>query len=412
METLNLKDLKLTANESKDIIKFIAKKRNTTSKKMLETINQNQKRRINKKLTEKQQKLTETQQKLIETQQKIIETQQKLKKITKITPKKYHKLTEKYHKLTEKQQKIIKSQKSQQKIIKSQKLPQKNQIVSQEKLIKSQQKLTKSKELIKPIKTKPQQPSPKRIDDIRKKLNELKYNFPGIEFNKIRKNLYNLKNKNKLSKKSSKYLNELNKKIINLDKHEDFIGLENVKDLYSILDYKPVLIRGGFNNNYLEYGSDGNNSLSFMGYLNLIKPYLEDLINDKKNKGEWKLQLTAQISFVSLKPGSDETCLMHTRSVTMEFMSGSETEETIESLYRYLLQNYYDNLQEKMRGSDFVFNGINYFYYDFNRVSISKGGSYIESPKWLKDKKSTVNQKNNDCKCFQYATTLALILIK
>ena len=38
------------------------------------------------------------------------------------------------------------------------------------------------------------------------------------------KNLYNLKNKNKLSKKSSKYLNELNKKIINLDKHEDFIG--------------------------------------------------------------------------------------------------------------------------------------------------------------------------------------------
>ena len=229
METLNLKDLKLTANESKDIIKFIAKKRSTTTKKILETINQNQKRRINKKLTEKQQKLTETQQKLIEIQQKIIETQQKLKNITKITPKKYHKLTEK-------QQKKIKSQKSQQKIIKSQKLPQKRQIVLQIKLIKSQQKLIKSKELIKPVKTKPQQPSPKRIDDIRKKLNELKHNFSRIEFNKIRKNLYNLKNKNKLSKKSIKYLNELNKKIINLNEHEDFIGLENVKDLYSILD--------------------------------------------------------------------------------------------------------------------------------------------------------------------------------
>ena len=61
METLNLKDLKdlkLTANESKDIIKLIAKKRSTTTKKILETINQNQKRRINKKLTETQQKLT------------------------------------------------------------------------------------------------------------------------------------------------------------------------------------------------------------------------------------------------------------------------------------------------------------------------------------------------------------------
>ena len=68
MKTLNLRDLKLTANEyNQDIIKLTGKKRSTT-KTILESINQNQKRRINKKLTEKQQKLTETQQKLIETQ--------------------------------------------------------------------------------------------------------------------------------------------------------------------------------------------------------------------------------------------------------------------------------------------------------------------------------------------------------
>ena len=158
----------------------------------------------------------------------------------------------------------------------------------------------------------------------------------------------------------------------------------------------------------MKYGSEGSNSLSFTEYLDLIKPYLEDLINEKKNKGEWKLQLTARISFVSLKPDSDEMRLMHTRSNSAEFMNVSETEEIIESLYRSLLQNYNDNLQEKMRGSNFVFNGINYFFYNFNRVSISKGGSYIESPKWLKDKISTINQKNNDNKCFQYATTLAL----
>ena len=79
----------------------------------------------------------------------------------------------------------------------------------------------------------------------------------------------------------------MNKKIINLNKYEDFIGLENVKDFYSILDYKPILIKTAFNNNYLEYGSEGSNSLSFTEYLNLIKPYLEELINEKKNKGEW-----------------------------------------------------------------------------------------------------------------------------
>ena len=64
-----------------------------------------------------------------------------------------------------------------------------------------------------------------------------------------------------------------------------------------------------------------------------------------------------------------------------------------------------------MKGSDFIFNGINYLYYDLNRITISKGGSYIESPKWLKDKKCCINQKNNDNKCFQYAATLALIVL-
>ena len=45
-----------------------------------------------------------------------------------------------------------------------------------------------------------------------------------------------------------------------------------------------------------------------------------------------------------------------------------------------------------------------------NKTSINRGGSYIDSPKWLKDKKSTINPKNNDDKYFQYAVTLALNL--
>ena len=99
---------------------------------------------------------------------------------------------------------------------------------------------------------------------------------------------------------------------------------------------------------------------------------------------------------------------MFTRSTPEEFRIGSETEEVAEKLIMSILQKYQDNLQNKMKGSDFIFNGINYLYYDLNRITISKVGSYIESPKWLKDKKCTVNQKNNDNKCFQYAATLVL----
>ena len=53
-----------------------------------------------------------------------------------------------------------------------------------------------------------------------------------------------------------------------------------------------------------------------------------------------------------------------------------------------------------------------FLYYDFNKTSINRGGSYIDSPKWLKDKKSTINPINNDYKYFQYAVTLALNLDK
>ena len=41
-------------------------------------------------------------------------------------------------------------------------------------------------------------------------------------------------------------------------------------------------------------------------------------------------------------------------------------------------------------------------------ISLSRGGSYIDSPQWLKNKKATINLKNNDDKCFQYASTIAL----
>ena len=179
--------------------------------------------------------------------------------------------------------------------------------------------------------------------------------------------------------------NKLDKKINNNNNtNDDFI--ENIRDLFSILDYEPVLIKSGFDNNCLEYMSNGNNSLSFNEYLELIKPYLYDLINVYKAKGEWKLQLSAEISFVSQKPDSNEIRIMFTRSTPEEIIIGSETEEVAENLIMSILQKYQDNLQSKMKGSDFIFNGINYLYYDLNRITISKGGSYIESPKWLKDK--------------------------
>ena len=65
---------------------------------------------------------------------------------------------------------------------------------------------------------------------------------------------------------------------------------------------------------------------------------------------------------------------MHTRSDNEEFMNGSDTDEIIKGLFESFLQKYEENLQEKMKGSDFEFDGVNFLYYDFNKTSINRGG--------------------------------------
>ena len=176
--------------------------------------------------------------------------------------------------------------------------------------------------------------------------------------------------------------------------------------------YKPILVKRGYNNNYIEYESKGDKIFTLKEYLALIERYLRKLINHYKNKGEWKVQLVANINFISLKPVSDETRIMHTRSDNKEIMNGSDTVEVIEEHFESFLQRYEQNLQEKIKGSDFEFDGVNFLYYNYNKISINRGGSYIDSPKWIKNKKSTINPKNNYYKRFQYAVTLALNLDK
>ena len=98
--------------------------------------------------------------------------------------------------------------------------------------------------------------------------------------------------------------------------------------------------------------------------------------------------------------------------IIFEIMIGKDNDDIAEELFKSFIQKYEENLQNKMRGSDFEFDGVSFLYYDFNEISLNSSGSYIDSPKWLKDKKSTINPKNNDDKCFQYAVTLALNLDK
>ena len=267
---------------------------------------------------------------------------------------------------------------------------------------------------------KKQSKNKKRIDDIKEELKNPTYNISRSESKDIKRTLYNIEKRNKAgSIKTKRYVDELDKRILELDKYHDYNDYEykeikDIEDLFKVsIDkdyYKPKLTKSDYNNNYVQYETKVDKILTLSEYFTVIGKYLRELIEEYKHKGEWKVQLSTEINFISLKPGSNETRIMHTRSDNVEIMFGDDNDDIIEQLFRSLLQKYEENLQNKMRGSGFEFDGVNFLYYDFNKISLNRGGPYIDSPKWLKEKKSTINPKNNDHKCFQYPVTLALNL--
>ena len=166
-------------------------------------------------------------------------------------------------------------------------------------------------------------------------------------------------------------------------------------------------------------------NLSIKKYLNMVRPYLSDIMNNHKTQGKWrihsgskiiehktqskwKIRLTMAVNFISSED-SDEICTMYTESNCVEIMMGSETDEITEELFKSFLQKCQEGLEESMKGSEFVYDSVEALYYNLNKVSLRRGGSYIDSPKWLKNKKATINPQNKkDGKCFQYALTVAL----
>ena len=62
-----------------------------------------------------------------------------------------------------------------------------------------------------------------------------------------------------------------------------------------------------------------------------------------------------------------------------------------------------------MKGSEFAYDYVHLLYYKCHKIKPNCGGSYIDSPDWIKNKEATINAiSRKDDKCFQYAVTVAL----
>ena len=126
--------------------------------------------------------------------------------------------------------------------------------------------------------------------------------------------------------------------------------------------YEPIETKSAFDGNYIEYESrgDNNDNLSLEEYLNIIRPYLRDMIDNHKARKESKIQLIMQIVFVS-SLDTNETHTMHTKSDNIEIMNGTETNEAILELFNSFLRRYQEGLETKMKGSGYIFRELIYW---------------------------------------------------
>ena len=113
--------------------------------------------------------------------------------------------------------------------------------------------------------------------------------------------------------------------------------------------------------------------------------------------------------FISSEDDNDGERVMHLKSDNIKIMISDEADEIIEERFDSLKNRYQNNL-ESMRGSELTFDYVKLLYYKCRKMNPNRGGSYIDSPHWIKNKKATINpiEKKKDKKCFQYAVTVAL----
>ena len=123
--------------------------------------------------------------------------------------------------------------------------------------------------------------------------------------------------------------------------------------------------------------------------------------------GELKIQLTMQINFISSLE-TREIRIMDSKSDKVEIMIGNEADDIIRELFESFKNRYLEGLETKMKWSHFVFESVDLLYYSLHKISLNRGGLYIDSPSWLKYKRAAINPKREDNEWFKYAITITL----
>ena len=76
---------------------------------------------------------------------------------------------------------------------------------------------------------------------------------------------------------------------------------------------------------------------------------------------------------------------MHSETGNIEIMINDKADEVIKEIL-HLLRNRYQNDLKSMKGNEIVFDYVQLLYYKRQNINPNCGGSYMDSPEWVKHK--------------------------
>ena len=126
-----------------------------------------------------------------------------------------------------------------------------------------------------------------------------------------------------------------------LEKETKEIKDRILRDIQNLFEYekeenydKQVRVSNVCSNNYIEYesNSDRNKTVSVEEYLNKIRPYLKDIINNLKKSEAWKIQLAITNNFTS-STDNEEEHVMYSKSDNIETIISDKADEVVNELF-------------------------------------------------------------------------------
>ena len=170
-----------------------------------------------------------------------------------------------------------------------------------------------------------------------------------------------------------------------------------------LVDLTPRLIEGAFGGAYGKYRIDGVEGMDLPTFFSKTKDSILNVLKRESARRAIRSQTTTWIRFMK---GNEYVDLAFNSRMTPVYILND-----IDSIARSMIDHMSQQVENPaLRDSNFIFDSVIHMDISVHRLNLTRGSSYIPLPDWLTKKKTIINPKNLDFKCFKWAVIAALKL--